>query len=341
MTATASASMRGEPHTRAAVTTRSRSLDMSIVLMWLACSSAAAQAGQDDPQAQSAPTPTPSTDSGSSKTGLPEVIIEARRALEQRAHTFVDKLTHSRRFSNPDLPAPRWNQPLCFEVAGLPRKYAEFVAARLSQIATSVGAPVREECSRFSANFYVVFTPNPAETLYHLNHDPTLLQFHPETTGPQIERFLNPPKSVVVRVWHNAEILGAGGMPLAADYAACFSRPGVVISCDYSGGSRITLAAAPAFLRTLAVVDSTRLQGIQLGQISAYVAMAGLVDVDDDVNLGDTPSILRLFTDPPNKRAEGLTEWDRAFLTALYHTDWRNSQQRGQIVSKIVDEIAR
>jgi hypothetical protein len=197
---------------RAAATTRSRSLGMSIALLSLACASGGIQAAPDDPQLQSAPTPTRSTDSGSWKAGLPEVTVEARRqALEQQAHTFVDKLTHSRRFSNPDQPAPRWDQPLCFEVAGLPRKYAEFVAARLSQIATSVGATVREECSRSTANFYVVFTPNPAETLHHLNHDPTLLQFHPETSQPQIERFLNPPKSVVVRVWHNAEILGSGG----------------------------------------------------------------------------------------------------------------------------------
>jgi hypothetical protein len=104
-----------------------------------------------------------------------------------------------------------------------------------------------------------------------------------------------------------------------------------VISCDYSGGSRITLSTAPAFARTLVVIDSTRLQGIQLGQISAYVAMAGLVDVDDDVNLGDTPSILRLFTDPPNKRAEGVTEWDRAFLSALYHTDCETRSSAGRL----------
>jgi len=123
-------------------------------------------------------------------------------------------------------------------------------------------------------------------------------------------------------------------------YPCGYSPPGTLINCD-AAGSRVTVSAVQAFTQTFVVIDSTRLQGIQLGQISDYVAMAGFVDVDVDTNLGDGPSILRLFTDPPNERPEGLTEWDRAFLSALYHTDQRSPLQRGQIVAKMLDEIAR
>ena len=95
--------------------------------------------------------------------------------------------------------------------------------------------------------------------------------------------------------------------------------------------------------QTLVVIDSSRLQGIHLGQISDYVAMVGWVDVDVDVdaNLEDAPSILRLFTAPPSNPPEGPTEWDRAFLSALYRTDQRSALQRGQIARTMVDEIAR
>lgn len=310
---------------------------LPLISIALIVSHAATKAAPADPQPQPNP-PTPSTASASSKTGLPEVVIEANReALERRVRTFVTTLTHSRRFPDPGQPAPRWMQPLCFEVAGLPRKYAEFVATQLVHIAASVGADVRKECARPQANFEIVFTPNPADTLRYASQHPLLLQERPETSLSQIERFLSPPKSVVVRVWHSTEVLDAYGAPCGFSLLV----PGVLSCGDNSGGSRIHVVSAAAFARTIVVVDSTRIQGIQLGQISAYVAMVGLADVDDDVDVGDAPSILRLFGDPSDKRVEGLTEWDRAFLSALYHTNWRNAQQRVLIGDKMAKGIAR
>jgi hypothetical protein len=113
-----------------------------------------------------------------------------------------------------------------------------------------------------------------------------------------------------------------------------------LVNCD-ARASRVTLSAVQNFTQTLVVIDSSRLQGIHLGQISDYVAMMGLVDGDVDANLEDAPSILRLFTAPPSDPPEGPTEWDRAFLSALYHTDQRSALQRGQIARTMVDEIAR
>jgi hypothetical protein len=336
--------MKRVPHMRAGVTSVRckiyRSLGMSLALVLLPCAPASTETAMADPQPKSASTPTPSTDAGSSKADrLPEVTIEARRqTLENGVHAFVDKLSHSSRFSDESI--PRWTQPLCFLVSGLSRGYGEFVVARLSQVATAVGASLlKRGCAQYSANFYVVFTSNPAETLKYLHHRPALL-FHGDARPPQIQRFLNPPKSDVVRVWHNAEVTGRDGVPLSAGFSTCASIPGLMVNCD-TAGSRVTLSAVQAFTQTLVVVDSTRLQGIQLGQISDYVAMVGLVDVDVDANFGDAPSILRLFTDPPNERPEALTEWDRAFLSALYHTDQRSPLQRGQIAASMVEEILR
>jgi hypothetical protein len=286
-------------------------------------------------RAQTSPTPTATTtDPANAKGRLPEIVIEARKeTLRRRAYTFVTALSHSRRFPESDRPAPHWQEPLCFEVAGLPRKYTEFVAARLVQIATSVGADVFKDCSRLDVNFLVVFTPNPAETLRYLIDHPLMLQDAPGTSLPQIERFLNPRNPVAVRVWHSTEILGDDGTPCLPNVV------GWLVCGGHPGGSRIVQSSGAAFARTLVVIDSTRIKDIQLEQLSAYVAMVGLADIDDDVNVGDTPSILRLFTDPAEKRPEGLTEWDHAFLSGLYHVDWRNAQQRMQIADRMVKEI--
>jgi len=317
-----------------------RSLGTSIALILLTFAVAAPGAAAADAQPNPASAPTLSTDSGSSKADrLPEVTIEARRQdLEKRVHSFVAKLTHSSRFS--DETVPRWTQPLCFMVAGLTAAQARFVVARLAEDATSVGASLRKRgCAQYSANFFVVFTSNPMETLKYLHHRPALL-FHGDARPQQIERFLSPAKSDVVRVWHNAEVVGRDGVSLVSGYAACGSLPGHLVNCDATA-SRLTRSAVQAFTQTLVVIDSTRLQDIQLGQISDYVAMAGLVDFDADANLADAPSILRLFADAPNERPAGLTQWDLAFLSALYHTDERSPLQRGQIAARMVDEVAR
>jgi hypothetical protein len=317
---------------RAAATTCSRSLGMSIGVILLACTPAAIRAAPADQQPITS-TPAPTTGSASAKADhLPQITIEANRpALEKRVQAFVGQLTHSSRFSAESV--PRWVEPLCFEVAGVLRNYAEFVVARLSRVASTVGAPLRKAgCSRTSANFYVLFSRSPSESLNYLHRHPSLL-FHWENGPQQYDRFLNPPNSEVVRVWHNAEFLDYDGAPAGT---GCAGVSGASCGID----SRIRLSAVQSFMRTLVVIDSTRIAGIQIGQISDYIAMVGLVDVDPDASFGDAPSILRLFTDPSNKRPEGLTEWDRAFLRALYGTDQRNTQQRGQIVTKMVDEIA-
>jgi hypothetical protein len=77
-----------------------------------------------------------------------------------------------------------------------------------------------------------------------------------------------------------------------------------LVNCD-ARASRVTLSAVQNFMQTLVIIDSSRLQGIHLGQISDYVAMVGLVDVDVDANLEDAPSILRLFTASPSDPPEG------------------------------------
>jgi len=318
-----------------------RSLVTSIALSLLACLSVDIRAAPAEAEPKALST-TAAANPGSLNTDrLPEVSIEARREiLENEARSFVRTLTHSSRFSAESV--PRWSsQPLCFLVAGLPRKRAEFVTARLAQLAASVGAPLRKAgCSRDAANFYVVFTANPDLTLKYLHHHPTLL-FHSDANPTQIEQFLSPAKSQVVRVWHNADLVGRDGVPLARGGSpACASLPGAWVNCD-PGASRVILAAVPAFTQSVIVIDSRRVQSIPLAQITDYLAMAGLVEVDLDTNFGDAPSILRLFSVPPNERPAGLTAWDRAFLGALYHTDQRSPVQRGQMVTKMADEIAR
>jgi hypothetical protein len=67
--------------------------------------------------------------------------------------------------------------------------------------------------------------------------------------------------------------------------------------------------------------------------------MVGLADIALDANLGDVPSILRIFDLPPDAQPSGLTHWDEAFLSGLYHSDQATQTQRSEIAVKMSHDI--
>jgi hypothetical protein len=92
--------------------------------------------------------------------------------------------------------------------------------------------------------------------------------------------------------------------------------------------------------RAIVAVDQTRLPGVTRGQLADYVAMVGLAQLTADLQLGDSPSILKLFSGTPQAASAGMTDWDEAFLKALYDTDQRINKQRGQIARDMVRVLA-
>jgi hypothetical protein len=109
----------------------------------------------------------------------------------------------------------------------------------------------------------------------------------------------------------------------------------VPVSCQYYP-SRITRYDVFGFSLALVVIDTTFRKAVKLGQVADFAAMVGLADIDPDADIGDAPSILGLFVASPDAPPSGLTTWDQAFLSALYHTDQSSSTQRSQIVVGMV-----
>ena len=103
--------------------------------------------------------------------------------------------------------------------------------------------------------------------------------------------------------------------------------------------SRIERYDVFAFSLALVVVDTAYREPIKLGQLVDYAAMVGLADIDLDMDLGEVPSILRLLNEPPEARPSGLTPWDEAFLSALYHSDQATQTQRSEIAIKMSHHI--
>jgi hypothetical protein len=71
------------------------------------------------------------------------------------------------------------------------------------------------------------------------------------------------------------------------------------------------------------VVDAEALERTSFSQLSDYVAMVALAQVDPD-SKPTAPSILGIF-DAAGASEQTLSMWDRAFLEALYSTHQRNA----------------
>jgi hypothetical protein len=251
---------------------------------------------------------------------------------------FVRTITPSSRFDGHSV--ARWRTPLCFDVAGLPANEAGFVAARLSQIASCAGAPLRTQgCSADNANFHVVFTLNAdqAAEQWYGRH---LRIFNRNASQAQIDRFVHPSNPAPVRVWHDALPYGRDGFPLIPLDPTSTNEPIPHVNFQYDGGSRLSSEAVLGLDFALVLIDGRRTNGASLGQLADYAAMAGLADLNLQATLGDAPTILQLFYGPPSSGVAALSSWDQAFLGALYHSEQSSRSVRTQIADTMVRNIS-
>lgn len=267
----------------------------------------------------------------------PEVTIEAQRqAIEHRAFDFVRQATRNPRFEDQSL--PRWNAPVCFAVAGLPTEQGVFALARLSEVARAAGVRVAAPGCKY--NFYVVFASQPDNLVKKAFHRDAKGLDHCEGI-PAIREFITPTKPRPVRVWHNVKPFTRDGIPIDTT-GQCMGAVGAQnefsVSYQYLPSS-IERYDVVAFSLALVIVDTAYPKPVKLGQLVDFAALVGLADISLDADIGDTPSILRVFDQATEEQAPGLTRWDSAFLNSLYQSDQANKVQRLEMARKMSYDI--
>jgi hypothetical protein len=266
-----------------------------------------------EPASQDAATPGPSRET----TSTPDaVIIQAHRdrEIKRQITKFVSGGVVT--YYNDSL--ERWNQPICPLVAGLPSKPAEFIRARVSQVARDSHAPLGAEHCK--PNLVVVITNDPDLLLEKwYKRFPGLFNTC-NGLGP-VKRFLHSRQPV--RVFYNAKFTSTGGpgigalqldglnfnIPVPSD---CFTTTTV--------GTYLHRGAVQELTTAIIVVDGRQTTMINMGQLADYIAMIGLAEIRMQADTGTAPSILHLFQGS-NPQPLGLSPWDEAFLHGLYATD--------------------
>jgi hypothetical protein len=94
----------------------------------------------------------------------------------------------------------------------------------------------------------------------------------------------------------------------------------------------------------LIIIDAKQTAGLDMGQLSDYIAMIGLAQIKTDSVPLDASTILNLFADTAAGRApaDGLTRLDLAYLKALYGVSPREvgALQKDQIANRIYQDLA-
>lgn len=301
---------------------RSAGISAIAALCGLFCASAM-PATREDLMSQTPPGA--SEKSGQPSSSLPEVTVEAQQvALRERVETFVRGVTRNPGFSDHES-LVRWNTPICLFAAGLAAEDLKTVSARLTQIIVAAGAPLaREPCQ---PNFIIIVTSEPNRVLegwYARNR-----KLFGDATPRQIRHFIDASGLRPIRVWHNIDRGRLSTMRFGH----------FIPSNNQAESSPFVWNAILNFFSVFAIVDANLVPHARLDQMTDYIAMVGLSNIDLDADVGSAPSILRLFVASPTPPA-GLSPWDAAFIRALYQSDQTSRTQRHDIAERVVHEIS-
>jgi hypothetical protein len=262
---------------------------------------------------------------------LQEVTVTANRIeLEKRVSKFVYQIAALQNGEG----IARWRIPVCPTVAGVSQQAGEFTLKRIAEIASAADVPMAAQPCR--ANLLVFVTPDAKQFFSGMSVHTRLLTFagaHPSV----IDEFIRTPRPV--RVWYKTTMTTPDGRSLGDTDRTEVGERAYGIPRVQPQTSYARISAIWGITRALVVIDQGRLQGVSTGQFADYVALAGLAQMKMGANLGDAPTILKLFGGAPQNVPEGMSDWDRAFLKSLYATDSTSKGQRSQIAHSIANDM--
>jgi hypothetical protein len=248
-----------------------------------------------------------------------------RATVEREVGTFVNAIAVKPGSES----LARWQLqiPLCPLVAGMPTSDGEYILSRVSKIAAAAGAPLAPEHCK--GNFYIVVTADPEAVLKAWSkRDVRMFGDEADQGGTAIREFN---ADSPIRVWYNTEFYELDGTPLGNNVDG---------RTDLSArATRIEINSYRALSSAMAIIDARRMKDVSYGQIAAYVAMIGLVQMRPQANVGEAPTILNLFAGK-GKAPPGLTAWDESFLKAVYNTRITDKAQIAAIKTAMVQDVA-
>lgn len=276
----------------------------------------AMMAGLQDPLPPAQTTP-PLTQQAE-PTDLGDILVSG--TARQTASRFVETIgapPSSRRLA-------RWHDSVCVSVANLSGEPAQHLVDRVSRLAEDMG--VRSGEPGCTANVVIIATvdaPAVARGLVQENRN----AFSPGGSGmtlskAALENFKTADRAV--RWWHVSvptdSETGTRAVRLPGDDGPPMT--------NVSRASRLRSDIRDDLNKVIIIIDVDRIGDTTFAQLADYVAMVAMAQIDASAATAGLPTVLNLFDDP--RGTPGLSDWDLAYLTALYKAETSRSSARAQ-----------
>jgi len=247
-------------------------------------------------------------------------VTASREKMRREIQTFVHKVT---RLEGEFV--GRWRDQVCPMVVGISGAQAMFIRRRLVEVQNKARRIDRDADPECQPNAFIIITDEADQVLAHWKErDPGMFRWK-SREGVSRSEGVGP-----VRTWHNAIEEHRPGD------AVLLERP----SCGLTG-SRITVGCMEWITAVVVLVDARATGKVTLAQLADYISVVSLSQIDLTADLGGVDSILRLYGRPPAEvPPAGITEWDSAFLNALYRVDYMPKNQQRDIAARMVRELA-
>jgi hypothetical protein len=225
---------------------------------------------------------------------------------------------------------PRFHDPVCVHVIGLPPEFDDFIRARVLEVAHEVHAPVAKAAGCI-ANVNVVFTTAPqplVDDIYRRRE--ILLGFRFHSQVKRVTTFDRP-----IQSWYltrTRDDHGASFLEVENALVPWADKP------TGRAGSRLSNGLSAEVVHSLIIADTSKVTDAKIGAVADYIAVLALARWTHLERCNPQIStVLNLMADgcDDENRPEAATQADLALLTGLYSVDPREigSQQRASIAS--------
>jgi hypothetical protein len=242
----------------------------------------------------------------------PEIVVEGRQTSRDAINRTTGAIGRPESAGGFVTQYARWTEPVCVSVAGLPRDGGQIVADRIGSVARALKIGARGPgCT---PNIFVIVAHDPKTLIQKLDlRFPTLAYGISTAELAHVAAGPDP-----VRWIRTTGFTSAQGDPAQPDG---FGLPGrSVTALPQWAASNIQASTKITTARMTIIVDAGQIEGLNYGQLSAYLALIALAQCKVAAGVPPVDSILSIFAHGDNA-PQDLTRFDMAYLKALYTTN--------------------
>jgi len=226
-----------------------------------------------------------------------EIVVHGTRERDQALRQFIKSVT----VAEPNFgQLGRFESPACPYVLGLGQSQDQMVAARIRQVADTVGIETGDE--HCNPNVFVIVADDKRGTIRWIKRH--LAGLVVDANGRPI---VIPNDDSPATGWHVRGMKDDFGRE--SDFFVIASI-----------ATRIRPMARPHFLASILVVEARSLTGLTTTELADYAAMRAFAQLDPKkLKPSTVPTILNILDAPIGTAIPlTLTDWDLAFLHGLY-----------------------